>query len=84
VSYENAENNAAFGYNEFSGTDFSWVFTNTLQFKKQFGVQKLELLLGQEALKGGIFRNIAGSGLSPFSTNPDYITLSTVSNQGGQ
>jgi len=81
VSYENSENNSSFGYNEFSGTDFSWVFTNTLQFKKQFGVQKLELLLGQEALKGGIFRTIAGSGLSPFSTNPDYITLSTVSNR---
>jgi hypothetical protein len=35
VSYENSENNSSFGYNEFSGTNFSWVFTNTLQYKKQ-------------------------------------------------
>lgn len=80
-SYENSENNSSFGYNEFSGTNFSWVFTNTVQYKKQFGRHKVELLLGQEALKDGSFRTIAGSGLNPFSTDPDYITLNTVSNR---
>ncbi len=81
VSYENSENNSSFGYNEFSGTSFSWVFTNTLQYKKQFGNHKIDLLAGQEALTDGRFRSINGSGLNPFSTNPDYITLSTVSNR---
>ncbi|MCC6460772.1 MAG: TonB-dependent receptor, partial [Saprospiraceae bacterium] len=81
VSYENSENNSSFGYNEFAGNNFSWVFTNTAQYKKQFGNNKIELLLGQEALTDGKFRQLSGSGLNPFSTDPDYITLSTVSNR---
>lgn len=80
-SYENAENNAAFGYSEFAGNSFSWVFTNTVRYKKQFGIHSFDVLAGQEALKDGIFRNINGSGLNPFSTTPDYITLSTVGNR---
>ncbi len=80
-SYENSENNASFGYAESSGSGHDWVFTNTAQYKKQFGNQNLELLVGQEALKVNNFRSINGSGLNPFSQNPDYITLSTVSNR---
>lgn len=80
-TYENSENNSSFTYSEFSGSGYDWVFTNTAQYKKQFGNQNLELLLGEEALKINNFRSINGSGLNPFSTNPDYITLSTVSNR---
>ena len=80
-TYENSENNAAFGYSEFAGSSFSWVFTNTFRYKKQFGIHSLDVLAGQEALKDGIFRNITGSGLNPFSQDPDYITLNTVGNR---
>lgn len=80
-SYENSENNSSFGYAEFASTSLSWVFTNTAQYKKQFGAHSLDLLVGQEALKDGINRNISGSGLDPFSQDPGYITLSTVSNR---
>lgn len=80
-SYENSENNSSFGYAENYGTGYDWVFTNTAQYKKQFGNQNLELLVGQEALQINNFRSISGSGLNPFTEDPDYITLSTVSNR---
>ena len=80
-TYENSENNSAFGYSEFAGNSFSWVFTNTFRYKKQFGIHSIDVLAGQEALKDGIFRNINGSGLNPFSQDPDYITLNTVGNR---
>lgn len=80
-TYENSENNSSFGYSEFSGGGHDWVFTNTAQYKKAFGSSNLELLVGEEALKIGNFRSINGSGLNPFSQDPAYITLSTVSNR---
>lgn len=80
-TYENSENNSSFRYDEFSGTSFAWVFTNTARYKKQFGNNNLDVLLGQEALKDGIFRSISGFGLNPFAQNPDYISLNTVSNR---
>ncbi|GAB4492930.1 MAG: TonB-dependent receptor [Saprospiraceae bacterium] len=79
--YENSENNSSFGYDEFSGSFYAWVFTNTLQYKKQFGVHNIDLLAGIESLTDGHSRGVSGSGLNPFSTDPDYITLSTVSNR---
>lgn len=80
-TYENSENNASFGYSEFSGTFFSWVVTNTLRYKKQFGSSSFDVLVGQEALKDNMFRSINGSGLNPFSQAPSYITLDNVSNR---
>ena len=79
-SYENSENNSSFSYNEFAGKFFSWVFSNTIRYKKVFGEHSLDLLAGQEAIKDGLFRSINGSGLNPFSQDPNYINLSTVSN----
>ncbi len=81
ASYENSENNASFSYGEFYGSFASWVFTNTLAYKKQFGNHSLDLLAGQEAISEGEGRGADASGLNPFSTNPDYITISTVSNR---
>ncbi len=80
-SYENSENNSSFGYDEYYGNGYSWVFTNTAQYKKEFGQNSLEVLVGQEALSDGNGRNISASGLDPFSLDPNYITLSTVSNR---
>jgi TonB-linked SusC/RagA family outer membrane protein len=80
-SYENSENNSSFGYNEFYGNFLSWVFTNTAQYKKTFGSNSLDVLVGQEALTDGRGRGISASGLNPFSEDPTYITLSTVDNR---
>jgi TonB-dependent starch-binding outer membrane protein SusC len=78
--YENRENNSAFTYgrNSYSGTN--WVFTNTLNYKKNFGDSDIDILLGQEALSNGKGRFMTSSGLNPFSQNIDFVNLSTVSN----
>jgi TonB-linked SusC/RagA family outer membrane protein len=76
--YENSENNSAFGYNEFSGYSFGWTFTNTANYKKTFGKHGLEVLVGQEALNTGAGRNINANGLNPFSTDTDYVTITTL------
>ena len=82
IQYENSENNSATGYNEFSGYNFSYVLTNTANYKKRIGVHAIDALIGQEALNTGINRNINGNGQNPFSFDPNYITLSTVSSTG--
>ncbi len=77
-TYENSENNASFGYSRNGGYFASWVWTNTASYKRNFGVHGIDLLLGQEALNTGISNGLGGSGIDPFSQNPDFITLSTV------
>ncbi|MBX2844543.1 MAG: TonB-dependent receptor [Flammeovirgaceae bacterium] len=76
--YENSENNSAYGYNEGASYNFGWTFTNTLNYKKKFGVHGIDVLLGQEALNTGTGRNMNASGLNPFSKDLDFITLSTL------
>ncbi|WP_247235242.1 TonB-dependent receptor [Telluribacter sp. SYSU D00476] len=83
-SYENSENNSAFGYNEGAGQSFGWTFTNTANYKKQFGVHQLDVLAGQEALNTGYGRNMSGNGLNPFSQDVDYVTLTTLAAAGRQ
>lgn len=82
LQYENSENNSAFGYGEGAGFVFSWTFTNTLNYKKKIGKHNFDVLVGQEALNTGRGRNMSASGLNPFSTDPNYITMSTVSSSG--
>ncbi|GAB3571105.1 TonB-dependent receptor [Spirosoma luteolum] len=82
LQYENSENNSSFGFNEYSGYQFGWVLTNTANYKRRFGLHNVDVLVGQEALNTGFGRNMNGSGLNPFSTDPNYINLSTVSPTG--
>ncbi|WP_185155484.1 SusC/RagA family TonB-linked outer membrane protein [Rudanella paleaurantiibacter] len=84
LQYENSENNSAFGYNEGGGYSFAWVLTNTAAYKRKFGVHGVDVIVGQEALNTGVGRNINGNGQNPFSTDPNYITLSTVASTGRQ
>lgn len=79
IQYENSENNKDFGYNEYGGYSFGWTVTNTLNYKKRFGIHNVDVLVGQEALNTGSSRNISGNGINPFALDPNYITLSTVS-----
>jgi len=82
LQYENSENNSAFGYNEGGGFSFGWVLTNTAAYKKRFGIHNVDLIVGQEALNSAYSRNINGNGLNPFATDPNYVTLNTVSASG--
>jgi TonB-dependent starch-binding outer membrane protein SusC len=78
LQYENSENNSAFGYGEGSGFSFGWTFTNTLSYKKTIDKHAFDLLLGQEALNSGVGRNIDATGQNPFSTDPDFITITNL------
>lgn len=77
-SYENSENNSSFSYNEGGGFNFGWTWTNTLNYKREFGYNKIDVLLGYEALNTGKGRNMGASGLNPFSQDPSFITMSTI------
>lgn len=77
--YETLENKGVdYAYNENSGFGLGWTFTNTLSYKKQFGIHGMELLAGQEALNTGFGKSISASGRKPFSGDPNYITISTL------
>jgi TonB-linked SusC/RagA family outer membrane protein len=84
IQYENSENNGAFGYNENAALFFAWTFTNTASYKRKFGAHGIDVIVGQEALNTGYGRNLSGNGLNPFSQDPNYVTLNTVSASGRQ
>ena len=73
-----SEPEASNTFSEFSGYNFQWVFTNTAAYKTQFGAHGIDVLGGIEALNTGSGRNVSGSGINPFSTDLDFINLSTV------
>ncbi|WP_375444181.1 SusC/RagA family TonB-linked outer membrane protein [uncultured Fibrella sp.] len=84
-TYENAEgNNGGFRINEGAGYNIAWTFTNTAQYKRKFGIHGLDVLVGLEALNTGFGRNLSGVGLNPFSTDPDYASITTSSASGRQ
>jgi TonB-dependent starch-binding outer membrane protein SusC len=77
--YETLENKGTtWSYNENGGYRLGYTFTNTVTYKKQFGIHGIELLAGQEALNTGFGKNLSASGRNPFSGDPNYITISTL------
>lgn len=76
--YENSENNSAVTYGEGASFVFGWTFTNTANYKREFGDHSFDLLVGQESLDTGTGRNMNGNGLNPFSEDRDFVTLSTT------
>lgn len=80
--YENSENSASFTYGEGAGTNFNWVFTNTVRYENTFDRHTISLLGGVEALNTGTGRNIQGRGLNPFIYDPNYITLTNTQSEG--
>ncbi|MEP0133000.1 MAG: SusC/RagA family TonB-linked outer membrane protein [Eudoraea sp.] len=81
-----SEPQASFSFSEGSEYGFSWTFTNTITYEKLFADKhKLKVLVGQEAIEGTNTpvaaprgRRIQGSGINPFSTDLDFVTLSAV------
>ncbi|UTA68824.1 TonB-dependent receptor [Emticicia sp. 21SJ11W-3] len=77
--YETLENKSVvWSYNENARFNLAWTFTNTIAYKKKFGIHNLEVLAGQEALNTGFGKNISADGRAPFSGDPNYITISTL------
>ncbi|WP_080238989.1 SusC/RagA family TonB-linked outer membrane protein [Spirosoma rigui] len=84
-TYENAEGNGrGFQINESAGYSIAWTFTNTAQYKKTFGIHGVDVLVGLEALNTGFGRNLSGAGNNPFSSDPNYASISTSSALGRQ
>ncbi|MEZ4933869.1 MAG: TonB-dependent receptor [Saprospiraceae bacterium] len=85
--FENQENNSSFGFSQSSNFQTSWIWTNTVNYNKTFGINVLDVLVGQEALNAGTNRGLSGSGIDPFSRSVDFVGLSTLSStnppQGG-
>jgi TonB-linked SusC/RagA family outer membrane protein len=73
-----SEPEASNSFSEFGGYVFRWVFTNTATYKGQFGDHGITALAGVESLNTGAGRNMNGSGINPFSTDLDFISLSNV------
>ncbi|KAA9357567.1 SusC/RagA family TonB-linked outer membrane protein [Larkinella humicola] len=82
-TYWNAEGNGrGLSISEGGGYFLAWTFTNTAQYKQKFGLHSVDVLAGIEALNDGRGRNISGTGSNPFSTDVNYVTLSTTSSVG--
>jgi len=73
-----SEPEASNTFSEGNGYNFSWVLTNTAAYKLQLGAHGVNILAGIESLNTGRGRNINGSGINPFSTDLNFVNLSTV------
>ncbi len=51
ITYENSENNTGNSYTEGSGKNTSWIWTNTLAYKGNFGKHDVSALAGTEAIE---------------------------------
>lgn len=72
---------ASNSFSEGSGYSYQYVFTNTVSYKTLIGgSHSITALGGVEALNTGRGRDISGSGINPFSTDLDFVNLSTVGN----
>ncbi len=80
-SPEDSEPNFAFGLTERWRTNFDWTWTNTLNYRKNFGVHTLDVLAGYEALDFSN-RGLDG-GIQNFITldiNARYINAALANN----
>ncbi|HVI48099.1 MAG TPA: TonB-dependent receptor [Chitinophaga sp.] len=75
--YENAENNKVNSYTENSGNGYTWTWTNTLSYHKNFNnAHDLKVLIGTEAYNNQ-GRNVGGTSLDYFTFDPNFTNLST-------
>lgn len=75
TSYENAENNRnPNAFQEGFGFNSSYTWTNTLNFREEFGSHSVNLLAGSEAIRN-YGRGINGRRGGYFITNPNNLTV---------
>lgn len=76
-----SEPEASYTFNEGANYFFNYVFTNTANYSTTIaGKHNISAIVGAEFLNTGKGRSIGGSGINPFSTDLNYVNLSTVSN----
>ncbi len=81
-TYENAENTSSNVLNEGMGYRLNYTWTNTIRYENKFGNSSLKVLGGYEAIKNNMGRAITGTGLNPFSTDPNFISLTNTNSIG--
>ncbi|MBS1746708.1 MAG: TonB-dependent receptor [Bacteroidetes bacterium] len=75
--YNNAEGStSANSYNEGSGYNSSWTWTNTLNYSNIFGKHNVKVLVGSEAINNYGRYSSSNRG-NYFLTDPDYLVLNT-------
>lgn len=77
-SYYNLGSRPITTYNQFSNYSSRWIWTNTIQYKKDFQKHGVDILVGQEALDQGFGYTIDASGQNPLLDNTNFIGLSTT------
>jgi len=75
-TYERAENVATPTFTEGAGYSGDWTWSNQLNYAKSFGDHEISALLGYEANKYGIWRQVYGTRADYFSDDVDFRTLS--------
>jgi TonB-dependent starch-binding outer membrane protein SusC len=81
LQYENSENNGSFGYGEGGGFGYNMAFTNTANYKMDFGESHIDALLGSESINGSNGSSWDASGINPFSTSTDFVSLGAVASR---
>lgn len=78
--YFNTEgNNSLNSLSEASAFNTTYMWTNTLTYKKQFGKHNVQALIGSEAIRN-YGRALSGASANFFSTNFDYLVLGNGTN----
>ncbi len=77
-TYFNLGVRAITSYNQFSNYSAQWIWTNTIQYRKEFQKHSLDILIGQEALDQGFGYTIDATGQNPLLYNTNFIGLSTT------
>ncbi|MFN8241287.1 MAG: SusC/RagA family TonB-linked outer membrane protein [Bacteroidales bacterium] len=75
ATYERSENVGTASLSESTAYWFDWIWTNTLNFNRQFGSHKINALAGYEAVESGIGRGLSASRAGYFSDAVDFRTL---------
>lgn len=83
-TYENAENTSSNVLSESQSYALNYTFTNTLRYENKFGAHSIKFLGGYEAIKNSMGRYLSGTGLNPFSLDPNYISLTNTNSTGRQ
>jgi TonB-linked SusC/RagA family outer membrane protein len=75
-TYENSENTATSSYGNSANYRGEWTWTNTLTFARQMGEHNLLAVLGYEAGKYGMGRDVGANKADYFSESLAYRTVS--------
>lgn len=81
-TYENSENVGSYTFGEAAGNFAGWTWTNTIKYSQVFGDHNVNFIGGIEAIADGYFRQMNGSGLNPFTIDPNYLTITNTDASG--